>query len=45
MNNIVNTIYNDIIDKEPAEAEILSLLYFDNLSDCAKIDALHKFLL
>ena len=45
MNNTVNTIYNDIIAEEPAEAEILSPPYIDNLSDRAKIDALHRFLL
>ena len=45
MNNIIDIIYNNIIAEEPVKAKILLSPYFDNLSDRAKIDILHRFLL
>ena len=45
MNNQVDIILNDIMRDEPADAEILSPPYVDDLTDRAKIEALYRFLL
>ena len=45
MSNRVNTILNDIMIDEPADVDILSPPYLDDLTDRAKIEALYRFLL